>query len=73
MEAAEWYQKALVAPDLSSDARTALRYELAVAYERIGDYDQAIELFEQIVEHDPGFRDVGARLSALTGQQRQAN
>ncbi len=73
VEAAEWYQKALVAPDLSPDARTALRYELAVAFERIGDRDQAVELFEQIARLDPGYRDVAARLANLSERRRQVN
>ncbi len=40
-EAVSWYQKALVAPDISDDARLGLRYDLAVAYEGAGDVDQA--------------------------------
>jgi tetratricopeptide (TPR) repeat protein len=72
-EAAGWYQKALVAPDLTTDARTALRYELALALEQTGELDQAVELFEEIRNHDPAYRDVGARLAALSEQQRQIN
>jgi tetratricopeptide (TPR) repeat protein len=72
-EAAEWYQKALVAPDLSPDARAALRYELAVAFERTGELDQAADLFEQISQFDPGYRDVAARLASLSEQQRHVN
>ena len=72
-EAAEWYQKALVAPDLSPDARAALRYELALAFEKTGDLDQAVGLFEQIAANDPGYRDVAARLASLSEQQRQIN
>jgi tetratricopeptide (TPR) repeat protein len=72
-EAAEWYQKALVAPDLTSDARTALRYELAAALEKTGEVEQAVVLFEEIRNHDPAYRDVGARLAALSNQQSQAN
>ena len=71
-EAAEWYQKALVAPDLSPDARTALRYELAFSFEKTGEIDQAVGLFEDIQSADPAYRDVSARLAALT-QQRQIN
>lgn len=71
-EAASWYQKALVAPDLTPDARTALRYELASAFERTGKIDQAVDLLVEIQRHDPEFRDVGIRLVALT-EQRQAN
>ena len=72
-EAAGWYQKALVAPDLTADARTALRYELALALEHTGELDQAVGLFEEIQSHDPAYRDVGARLAALSEQQRQIN
>ena len=72
-EAAAWYQKALVAPDLSSDARTALRYELAVAFEKTGEFEQAVGLYEEIRNHDPAYREVSGRLAALTEQQRQVN
>jgi len=72
VDAAEWYQKALVAPDLSSDARTALRYELAFSFEMTGEVDQAVGLFTDIQSIDPSYRDVSARLAALT-QQRQVN
>jgi len=71
-ESASWYQKALVAPDLTPDARTALRYELASAFERTGKIDQAVDLLVEIQHHDPEFRDVGIRLAALS-EQRQAN
>ncbi len=71
-DAAEWYQKALVAPDLSADARTALRYELAFSFEMTGEIDQAVGLFADIQRIDPSYRDVSARLAALT-QQRQVN
>ena len=72
-EAAEWYQKALVAPDLSIEARTALRYELASALENTGEIEQAVGLYEEILAHDPSYRDVSARLSSLVQQQRQVN
>jgi len=72
VDAAEWYQKALVAPDLSSDARTALRYELAFSFEMTGEIEQAVGLFTDIQRIDPAYRDVSARLAALT-QQRQVN
>ena len=41
-EATEWYQKALVAPNITDDARLALRYDLAGAYESAGDGVQAL-------------------------------
>jgi len=71
-EAAEWYQKALVAPDISAEARQGLRYDLAAAYQSAGDVDQAAGIFEEIAASDPSYRDVSDRLSNLS-QQRQAN
>jgi tetratricopeptide (TPR) repeat protein len=71
-EAAEWYQKALVAPDITSEARRGLRYDLAAAYQSAGDVDQAVGIFEEIAAADPAYRDVADRLSSLS-QQRQAN
>ena len=71
-EAVEWYQKALVAPDISEDARLGLRYDLAVAYEGAGDVDQAVGLFEEICSSAASYRDVADRLASLS-QQRQAN
>ncbi len=71
-EAVSWYQKALVAPDISDDARLGLRYDLAVAYEGAGDLDQAVGLFEEISASASTYRDVANRLASLS-QQRQAN
>jgi tetratricopeptide (TPR) repeat protein len=71
-EAAEWYQKALVAPDISAEARQGLRYDLAAAYQSAGDVDQAAGIFEEIAASNPSYRDVADRLANL-GQQRQAN
>jgi len=71
-EAAEWYQKALVAPNISEDARVALRYDLAGAYEGAGDGEQALEIYEEIMAADPSYRDVTQKLENLS-QERQAN
>jgi tetratricopeptide (TPR) repeat protein len=71
-EATEWYQKALVAPDISPEARLGLRYDLAAAYQSAGDVEQAVGIFEEISASDSSYRDVANRLANL-GQQRQAN
>ena len=71
-EAADWYQKALVAPDITDDARLGLRYDLAGAYEGSGDIGQALEIFEEIAVSNAAYRDVGEKLANLT-QHRQAN
>ncbi len=60
--AAEWYRRALVVPDLSPDSRLALSYDLASALEMSGDKVQAARLFEEIVVENPTFRDASRRL-----------
>jgi pilus assembly protein FimV len=71
-EAVSWFQKALVAPDITDDARLGLRYDLAVAYEGAGDVDQAVGLLEEISMSAATYRDVADRLANLS-QQRQVN
>jgi tetratricopeptide (TPR) repeat protein len=71
-QAADWYEKALQAPDLELDARLALSYDLASTFESAGESQRAAELFEEIASSSPGYRDVTSRLDSL-GEQRQAN
>ncbi len=71
-EATEWYQKALIAPDITPEARVGLRYDLAAAYQAAGDVEQAVDLFEEIVASGASYRDVADRLAVLS-EQRQAN
>jgi len=69
-QAAAWYRKALELEDLPDATRLALTYDLAAALEAAGDDIQALELYSQVAEQDPSFRDVRARLQGL---QRQRN
>ncbi len=71
-EAADWYQKALVAPDITDDARLGLRYDLASAYQGSGDIGQALEIFEEIAASNAGYRNINEKLANLS-QHRQAN
>jgi len=71
-QAAEWYNKALHAPDIGDDARLALRYDLASALEMDGETAQAMDLFEEIASLDPTYRDVADRRAALS-QQHHVN
>jgi tetratricopeptide (TPR) repeat protein len=71
-QAAEWYEKALQAPDLEDEARIALRYDLAATFESAGESQRAVEIFEEIASAHPGYRDVATHLSNLE-EHRQAN
>jgi tetratricopeptide (TPR) repeat protein len=66
-QAAEWYQKALEAPDLTPEAELALRYDLAASLESAGEVDRAVGLYQEVVDLNPSYRDVSVRLDALSG------
>jgi tetratricopeptide (TPR) repeat protein len=42
-----------------------LRYNLAMAYEKLGSIDEAIEHYSEVCSTDPGFRDARVRLEEL--------
>ena len=52
-------------PALPDEQRTALRFDLATAYESQGDHARARAMFELVERSDPEFRDVTERLAAL--------
>jgi tetratricopeptide (TPR) repeat protein len=68
-QAAEWYQKALAAPDLNEETQLALRYDLAASLESAGDVERAVDLYQEVVAQSPDYRDVSVRLESLSGGQ----
>ncbi len=58
-------EQALSLPDLPSDQRVPLRYDLARAYAAQGDVARAHSAFEEVRAADPGFGDVARELAAL--------
>jgi tetratricopeptide (TPR) repeat protein len=66
--ALKWFNDGLNAPGASEDERQALRYELAAAYEHVGELNHAIALFTEVYGKNVSYRGVNERLRAL--QQR---
>jgi len=64
-----WFKKGLSAPGHSEDEYQALRYELASAYEQLGDLKQAREFYTEVYGVDVSYREVAEKLSQL--RQRQ--
>lgn len=60
-----WYRRALETPNLSGEAKQAVLYEIANAYEKGGEDEKAVEYFEQIYAVNVDYRDVGTRLERL--------
>jgi tetratricopeptide (TPR) repeat protein len=60
-----WFKKGLSAPGHSEDEYQALRYELAGAYEGLGDIQQAQQYYTEVYGVDVNYREVAEKLSNL--------
>ena len=60
-----WFKKGLSAPGHSEDEYQALRYELASAYEQLGDVQHAREFYTEVHAVDVSYREVADKLSQL--------
>lgn len=63
--ACTWLKKGLNSPGHTEDEYQALRYELGIAYEAMGDLDHAIETFTEVYGVNVSYRGVSAKLSEL--------
>jgi tetratricopeptide (TPR) repeat protein len=63
--AIRWYDKALTAPGINEETRTALHYELAAAYETAGDKPSALKHFMEVYGRNIDYRDVAERMKPL--------
>ncbi len=63
--AVRWYDKALNVPNIDSETRVALHYELASAYETAGDKPSALRHFMDVYGSNIDYRDVAERIKAL--------
>ena len=64
-----WFKKGLQAPGHTEDEYQALRYELASAYEQLGDLKQAREFYTEVYGVDVSYREVAQKLSQLRQKQ----
>ncbi len=68
--AAMWFRKGIEAPGHTEDEYQALRYELGVAYEQLGDLQRAIEVFSEVYAIDVSYRGVAGKLRELEEAQK---
>jgi tetratricopeptide (TPR) repeat protein len=67
-DAIEWFKSGLSEPELTAEAKRALAFELASAYESVGQVGLALEQYQEVERVEPGFRDVAARIARLGGE-----
>jgi tetratricopeptide (TPR) repeat protein len=64
-----WFKRGLDAPGHTEDEYQALRYELGMAYEQMGDLDQAIDTFQEVYGVNVSYRGVAEKLRELQSQK----
>jgi tetratricopeptide (TPR) repeat protein len=60
-----WFERGLKIPNRAEDEYQALRYEIGVCYEEMGEIDKAIEAFTQVYGIDVNYRRVGDKIKEL--------
>jgi tetratricopeptide (TPR) repeat protein len=60
-----WFERGLKAPDRPEDEYQALRFEIGLCYEEMGDLDKAIEVFGEVYGIDVNYRQVSSKLKEL--------
>lgn len=60
-----WFKRGLAAPGHTEDEYQALRYELASAYEQMGDLKQAQQFYTEVYGVDVSYREVAQKLRGL--------
>jgi tetratricopeptide (TPR) repeat protein len=65
-----WFRKGLDAPNRPEDEYQALRFDLGLAYERLGDVEKAIDVFSEVYAIDIHYRDVGEKLRELQATKK---
>lgn len=63
--AVRWFTRTLETADITDDEKIGLWYELAVAYEGDGDYENAGRYYELVYAENINFRDVSQRVNNL--------
>jgi tetratricopeptide (TPR) repeat protein len=66
-----WFKKGLSAPGHSEDEYQALRYDLASAYEQLGDFKHALQLYTEVYGVDVSYREVAEKLDQLKKKKKK--
>jgi len=68
--AAQWYLRALEAPDLDPEGRLAVYYDLGMAFEKAGNTTAALEKFTEVYSQNIDYRDVAEKIRLLRQSAR---
>jgi tetratricopeptide (TPR) repeat protein len=60
-----WFDRGIRVPGRAEDEYQALRYEIGLCYEEMGETDKAIDVFMQVFGVDVNYREVGEKIREL--------
>jgi len=60
-----WFERGLSIPDRVEDEYQALRFEIGLCYEEMGEVDKAVETFTHVYGIDVNYRKVGEKIRQL--------
>lgn len=63
--AAVWYKRGLDSPGRSEDEYQAMRFDLALAYEELGELDKALEYLQEVYAIDINYRNVANKIREI--------
>jgi tetratricopeptide (TPR) repeat protein len=63
--AVKWYQRGLDSPGYSEVEYQGLRFDLAQAYELLGETDRALEVFQEVYGISANYRNVARKVKEL--------
>ena len=58
-------EQALARPEISNGCAASLHYDLASAYEALGQWNRSLQALRRAVQIEPNFRDIADRIAAL--------
>ena len=65
-----WFERGLKIDHRSEDEYQALRYEMAMCYEELGDLDKALDTFMEVYGTDVNYREVGEKIRQLQAAKK---
>ncbi|HVE71109.1 MAG TPA: tetratricopeptide repeat protein [Thermoanaerobaculia bacterium] len=68
--AIKWYRKGLEMPEITQEEHVGLLYDLASAYQEVGDTENAQKSFMEVYAANSTYRDVTTRIKALEDSRR---
>jgi tetratricopeptide (TPR) repeat protein len=68
--AIKWYRKGLEMPEITEEEHIGLLYDLASAYQEVGDTEQAQKAFMEVYGMNSNYRDIVSRIKQLEDSRR---